>query len=144
MSTFKYFQQQLLTDLSAKALEGEFTELKLIYKALYNDEDLTRSIGSVTVDDIINSPNPAGLRGPVLDLFRPQTLYLTDKVTLLDFDDFENNVKMLLEAFGQNILTTFFKCLTALGFKDNNQETKEIPGEFIIFFKTIWTNYNQQ
>ena len=105
MSTFKYFQQQLLTDLSAKALEGEFTELKLIYKALYNDEDLTRSIGSVTVDDIINSPNPAGLRGPVLDLFRPQTLYLTDKVTLLDFDDFENNVKMLLEAFGQDINT---------------------------------------
>ena len=53
--------------------------------------------------------------------------------TIIDF----NEVPTVKEAFGQNILTTFFKCLTALGFKDNNQETKEIPGEFIIFFKFI-------
>jgi len=53
--------------------------------------------------------------------------------TIVDF----NEVPTVQEAFGQNILTTFFKCLTALGFKDNQQETKEVPGEFIIFFKFI-------
>jgi hypothetical protein len=38
------------------------------------------------------------------------------------------------EAYGKSVLNTFFKCLTALGFKDNTQ-TNEVPAEFLIFFK---------
>jgi hypothetical protein len=53
--------------------------------------------------------------------------------TIVDFSE----VPTIKEAFGQNILTTFFKCLTALGFKDNQQEMKEVPSEFLIFFKFI-------
>ena len=39
------------------------------------------------------------------------------------------------ESYGKGVLTTFFKCLTALGFKDNTHQTTEIPAEFLIFFK---------
>ena len=39
------------------------------------------------------------------------------------------------ESYGKNVLNTFFKCLTALGFKDNTSQTNEIPAEFLIFFK---------
>jgi hypothetical protein len=46
-------------------------------------------------------------------------------------------VNLLEESYGKNILTTFMKCLTALGFKDNTPESKEVPSEFLIFFKFI-------
>jgi hypothetical protein len=46
-------------------------------------------------------------------------------------------VNLLEESYGKNILTTFMKCLTALGFKDNTPESKEVPAEFLIFFKFI-------
>jgi hypothetical protein len=39
------------------------------------------------------------------------------------------------EAYGKSVLNTFFKCLTALGFKDNTSQTNEVPTEFLIFFK---------
>ena len=105
MSTFKYMQHQILTDLNVKAQNGDAEHLKLVYKALYNDEDITRDPESITIDDIISTVYKNILDAPILDLFRPHTFYLTDKVTLLNFDDFENNVKMLLEAFGQDINT---------------------------------------
>jgi hypothetical protein len=39
------------------------------------------------------------------------------------------------EAYGKSVLNTFFKCLTALGFKDNTPQTNEVPAEFLMFFK---------
>ena len=105
MSTFKYMQHQILTDLNVKAQNGDTEHLKLVYKALYNDEDITRDPHSITVDNIISTIDKNILNAPILDLFLSQTLYLTDKVTLLNFDNFESNVKMLLEAFGQDINT---------------------------------------
>jgi len=39
------------------------------------------------------------------------------------------------EAYGKSVLNTFFKCLTALGFKDNTPQTEQIPSEFLIIFK---------
>ena len=105
MSTFKYMQHQILTDLNVKAQNGDTEHLKLVYKALYNDEDITRDPHSITVDNIISTIDKNILNAPILDLFLSQTLYLTDKVTLLNFDDFESNIKMLLEAFGQDINT---------------------------------------
>ena len=44
-------------------------------------------------------------------------------------------VSLLEESYGKNVLTTFMKSLTALGFKDNTLESKEIPSDFLIFFK---------
>ena len=98
-------QHQILTDLNVKAQNGDTEHLKLVYKALYNDEDITRDPHSITVDNIISTIDKNILNAPILDLFLSQTLYLTDKVTLLNFDDFESNIKMLLEAFGQDINT---------------------------------------
>lgn len=44
-------------------------------------------------------------------------------------------VESIDEAYGKNVLTTFFKCLTALGFKENSPQTNEVPTEFLMFFK---------
>ena len=44
-------------------------------------------------------------------------------------------VEPIDEAYGKNVLTTFFKCLTALGFKENAPQTNEVPTEFLMFFK---------
>ena len=58
---------------------------------------------------MLNAVENQTLVGPVLDLFLPQTRYLTDKVTLLDFEDFENNAKMLLGLFGMDSNTVIQK-----------------------------------
>lgn len=47
------------------------------------------------------------------------------------------NIDLLEESYGKGVLSTFFKCLTALGFKDNSPQNSEIPAEFLIFFKFI-------
>ena len=83
-------------------------ELNLAYKTLYNDEScfpVRDAYVDITIDVTLNGIQKETLSS-ILDLFCPQTLYLTDKVTLLDFEDFDNNVKMLLEVFGldSNIL----------------------------------------
>jgi hypothetical protein len=44
-------------------------------------------------------------------------------------------VEPIDETYGKNVLTTFFKCLTALGFKENSPQTNEVPTEFLMFFK---------
>ena len=44
------------------------------------------------------------------------------------------DVNLLEESYGKGVLNTFFKCLTALGFKEN-QPSHETPSEFLIFFK---------
>jgi len=44
-------------------------------------------------------------------------------------------VEPIDETYGKNVLTTFFKCLTALGFKENAPQTNEVPTEFLMFFK---------
>ena len=44
-------------------------------------------------------------------------------------------VEPIDEAYGKNVLNTFFKCLTALGFKENSPQTNEVPTEFLMFFK---------
>jgi len=38
------------------------------------------------------------------------------------------------ETYGKGVLNTFFKCITALGFKNNSPES-EVPNEFLFFFK---------
>jgi len=109
MSTFRYVQRQINRSIKFRAEDGDDTDLKRIYKALYNDEDTTRDTASITIDDILNAVENQKLIGSILDLFLAQTLYLTDKVTLLDFEDFENNTKMLLGLFGMDSNTVIQK-----------------------------------
>lgn len=52
--------------------------------------------------------------------------------TIVDIDNIEGEVK---ESYGKSVVNTFFKCLTALGFKENSPETKETPSDFLLFFK---------
>jgi len=40
----------------------------------------------------------------------------------------------ITESYGASVMSTFFKCLTALGFKENFPE-KETPSEFLFIFK---------
>jgi hypothetical protein len=58
----------------------------------------------------------------------------TKVTTTINAKSVEPN-EQIQESYGKSVLNTFFKCLTALGFKDNTQQTKEIPSEFLIFFK---------
>jgi len=38
-------------------------------------------------------------------------------------------------SFGKGVFTTFLKCLTALGLKDNKPEVNNIPPEYLVIFK---------
>jgi len=58
----------------------------------------------------------------------------TDVSATVDINSLEKE-ESIKESYGKNVLTTFFKCLTALGYKENSQETKEIPQEFLVYFK---------
>lgn len=69
-----------------------------------------------------------------VELLKRVELYLNDNQGQVDITT-STPVDLLEESYGKNVLTTFMKCLTALGFKDNTPESKEIPAEFLIFFK---------
>jgi hypothetical protein len=105
MSIFKYLQVDLQVEIK-NSMESipkgvSDTNLKFVYKSLYNEDTILDPL-DITIDDIINAIEINSLKGFPLDFFLPQTLFLTDKVTLLDFKDFENNTKMLLNLFGLN------------------------------------------
>lgn len=51
------------------------------------------------------------------------------------YDKFLESSDKINESYGKNVLSTFMKCLTALGFKDNSPESKDVPSEFLIFFR---------
>ena len=38
------------------------------------------------------------------------------------------------ESYGSNVLNTFFKCLTALGLKDNKPQTENTPDDFLFIY----------
>jgi len=100
MSTFKYLQSEIKNSMELVARGGPDTELKRIYTALC-DENITRDITSISIDDVINIIEKPPLK-TIMTFFLPQILYLRYNVTLLDFEDFENNTKMLLNLFGLN------------------------------------------
>jgi hypothetical protein len=45
------------------------------------------------------------------------------------------DINLLEESYGKNLLNTFLKTLSNLGFKDTHPESTEVPSEFLIFFK---------
>jgi hypothetical protein len=58
----------------------------------------------------------------------------TDVSAIVDINALSKE-ESIKESYGKNVLTTFFKCLTALGFKENSPESKETPSDFLLFFK---------
>jgi hypothetical protein len=104
-----------------------------------DDQFIRTLIGEYTkdIDPSISASNAINVLDDMdkLQLLKRVELHLNDNQGEVDVTTSE--VDIIEESYGKNILTTFMKCLTALGFKDNTPESKEIPAEFLIFFKFI-------
>lgn len=60
-------------------------------------------------------------------------LYLNDHQGDVDILTSVNKNEIIEESYGKNVLNTFFKCLTALGLKENNPSS-EYKGEFLFLY----------
>lgn len=102
-----------------------------------DDQFIRTLIGEYTkdIDPSISASNAINVLDDMdkLQLLKRVELHLNDNQGEVDVTTPE--VDIIEESYGKNILTTFMKCLTALGFKDNTPESKEIPAKFLIFFK---------
>lgn len=102
-----------------------------------NDEFIQMIIGEYTkeIDPSISISNAINVLDDMdkVQLLKRVELHLNDNQGEVDVTTSE--VDIIEESYGKNVLTTFMKCLTALGFKDNTPESKEVPSEFLLFFK---------
>ncbi len=89
------------------------------------------------VDSIISIANSVNILDDLekVELLKRVENYLSGKEGESDITTTIDKTKMLNESYGYGVLSTFFKCLTALGFKDNQHESNDIPSEFLIYFK---------
>ena len=109
-----------------------------------NDEYIQMIVGQMTgdIEPSIRLSNAVNLLDDLskVELLKRVENYLngvdgkTHVSTTVDAETVIPN-ETIQEAYGKSVLSTFFKCLTALGFKDNTPQTNEIPAEFLIFFK---------
>jgi hypothetical protein len=103
-----------------------------------DDQFIRTLIGEYTkdIDPSISASNAINVLDDMdkLQLLKRVELHLNGHEGDIDVST-STPVDLVEESYGKNILTTFMKCLTALGFKDNTPESKEIPAEFLIFFK---------
>ena len=109
-----------------------------------NDEFIQMIVGQMTgdIDSSIRMSNAINLLDDLekVELLKRVENHLngvegeTNVSTIIDVNEVPN-IETMEESYGKNILTTFFKCLTALGFKENTHQTEQIPAEFLIFFK---------
>ncbi len=109
-----------------------------------NDEYIQMIVGQMTgdIDPSIRLSNAVNLLDDLkkVELLKRVENYLngvegeTHIAATVDADTVVPN-EPVQESYGRNVLNTFLKCLTALGFKENTPQTNEIPSEFLIFFK---------
>lgn len=109
-----------------------------------NDEHIQMIVGQMTgdIDPSIRLSNAVNLLDDLkkVELLKRVENYLngvegeTHIAATVDADTVVPN-EPVQESYGRNVLNTFLKCLTALGFKENTPQTNEIPSEFLIFFK---------
>ena len=115
------------------AIFGEYIE-----ELSKDDEFIQMLIGEYTsqVDPSISVSNAINVLDDMqqLELLKRVELHLNNHEGDIDVLT-STPVDLVEESYGKNILTTFMKCLTALGFKDNTPESKEVPAEFLVFFK---------
>jgi hypothetical protein len=103
-----------------------------------NDEFIQMIVGEYTkeIDPSISISNAINVLDDMdkVQLLKRVELHLNNHQGDVDVTT-TTPVDLLEESYGKNVLTTFMKCLTALGFKDNTPESKEVPSEFLLFFK---------
>jgi len=118
---------------------GEYIE-----QLAQNDEYIQMIVSQITdkIEPHIRLSNAVNLLDDLskVELLKRVENYLngiegsTDVSATVDINSLEKE-ESIRESYGKNVLTTFFKCLTALGYKENSQELKEIPQEFLVYFK---------
>ena len=95
-------------------------------------------IGEYTkvVDPSISASNAINVLDDLqkVELLKRVELHLNNNQGNVDVST-STPVDLVEESYGKGVLTTFMKCLTALGFKENTPESKEVPAEFLLFFK---------
>jgi len=103
-----------------------------------DDQFIQMLIGEYTkeVDPSISVSNAINVLDDLqkVELLKRVELHLSDNQGDVDVST-STPVDLVEESYGKSVLTTFMKCLTALGFKDNTPESKEVPAEFLLFFK---------
>lgn len=103
-----------------------------------DDNFIQMLVGEYTkeVDPSINVSNAINVLDDLqkVELLKRVELHLNNNQGDVDVST-STPVELVEESYGKNVLATFMKCLTALGFKENTPESKEIPSEFLIFFK---------
>lgn len=101
------------------------------YIKMITNQYLTETDSTISISNAVNILDDL----KKVELLKRVENYLTGKEGDKDVLATIDKTKMLNESYGYGVLSTFFKCLTALGFKDNQPEPNEIPSEFIIYFK---------
>lgn len=103
-----------------------------------DDSFIQMLIGEYTkeVDPSISVSNAINVLDDLqkVELLKRVELHLSDNQGNVDVST-STPVDLVEESYGKSVLTTFMKCLTALGFKDNTPESKEVPAEFLLFFR---------
>jgi len=128
--------------ISEKYSEDEHGTLgEYIEEIALKDEQVRNIAGQMTsaIDPQIRLSNSINLLDDFtkIELLKRVENHLENKEgetkvsTIIDVSE----VPTIKESYGQNIFSTFLKCLTALGLKDNSPQTTEVPEEFLIFFK---------
>lgn len=107
---------------------GDFVQSKLLN---CNDEQkdfILRLIGTYLGEidqkvDLHNALNVLDINDKK-EIKRRISLYLTDNQGEVDVLASINDNELFQESYGKNVLNTFFKCLTALGLKDNTMSSE--------------------
>ena len=103
-----------------------------------DDQFIQMLIGEYTkvIDPSISVSNAINVLDDLqkVELLKRVELHLSDNQGDVDVST-STPVDLVEESYGKSVLTTFMKCLTALGFKDNTPESKEVPAEFLLFFR---------
>lgn len=130
---------QFISESENKNSLGEYIE-----SLAQNDEYIQMIVGQMTgdINPSIRLSNAVNLLDDLtkVELLKRVENYLngvegeTHVAATIDAETVEPT-ETIEESYGKGVLNTFFKCLTALGFKDNTPQTNEIPSEFLIFFK---------
>lgn len=129
-----------IKESSVSEVEAQHNSLGEYIETLSNKDSYIKMITNQylsNTDSIISISNSVNILDDLekVELLKRVENYLSDKEGESDITATIDKTKMLNESYGYGVLSTFFKCLTALGFKDNQPEPNEIPSEFLIYFK---------
>lgn len=127
-----------IKESSVSEIESQHNSLGGYIEGLCNDEYIKMITNQYlsNTDSIISISNSVNVLDDLqkVELLRRVENYLSGKEGESDVSAIIDKTP-LNESYGYGVLSTFFKCLTALGFKENQHEANDIPSEFLIYFK---------